>query len=50
MFSISFNPIQDGPFQGCSQMGGGGGGVQKGLLPKICYTYPTVMKRGTLMP
>ena len=42
----NLNPIQDGLFRGCSRMGG-----QKGpLLPKICNTYPTMMKLGTLMP
>ena len=52
------NPIQDGHFWGCSRMGGdGGGGVPRGgggggggggqkdpTLPKICHTYPTMMK------
>ena len=42
------NPIQDGLFLGCSQMGREGG--QKGLLPKICHTYPTMMKLGTVIP
>ena len=36
------NTIQDGSFRGCSGMGG-----QKGLLPKICLTYHTMMKLGT---
>ena len=28
----------------------GGGGGQKGLpLPKICHTYPTMMKLGTVI-
>ena len=35
----SFNPIQDGLFRGCSQMGG-----QKG------HTYYTMMKLGTVIP
>ena len=30
------NPIQDGPFRGCSRM--------DGALPKICNTYPIMMK------
>ena len=49
---ISLNPIQDGLFWGCSRMGeDGGGGWQKGPpLPKICYTFPTMMKLGTLIP
>ena len=45
----SINPIQDGHFRGCSWMMGEGG--QKGiLLPKICHTYPTMMKLGTVTP
>ena len=45
------NPIQDGHFWGCSRMGGDGGGGGGGgpgqkdpTLPKICHTYPTMMK------
>ena len=41
------NPIQDGPFRGCSRMEGG---AQKGLLPKICHTCPTTMKFDTPIP
>ena len=26
------------------------GGEQKGPLPKICLTYPTMMKLGTVIP
>ena len=44
----SINPIQDGHFWGCSRMGGGG--REKAPLPKICHTYPTVMKLGTVIP
>ena len=40
-------PIQDGLFRGCSGIGGGEGG--KPLLPKICQTYPTMMKHSTVM-
>ena len=40
-----FNPIRDGLFRGCSRMGG-----KKVPLPKICYTYPTKMKLGTVIP
>ena len=40
------NPIQDGPFRDCSWIGGG----QKGPLPKICHTYPAMMKLGTVIP
>ena len=39
-----FNPIKDGPFRGCSRMGGQNGS------PKICSTYPTMMKLGTVIP
>ena len=44
---MAFNTIQDGRFWGCSWMGGRGG---KGPLPKICHTYPTMMKLGTVIP
>ena len=44
---LSINPIPDGPFWGCLQMGGGG---PKRPIPKICNTYPTMMKLGTLIP
>ena len=40
----NFNPIQGGLFWGCSWMGGWG---QKGPLPKICHTYPAIMKLGS---
>ena len=40
------NSIHDGPFRGLLT----DGGVQKGLLPKICQTYPTKIKLGTVMP
>ena len=41
----SLNPIQDGLFWGCSRIGGGGGGAKS---PKICRTYPTMMKLAQL--
>ena len=28
---------------------GGWGGAKKALLPKICHTYPTMMKLGTVI-
>ena len=34
------NPIQDRPFRGCSRMRG----------PKICPTYPAMIKLGTIIP
>ena len=42
----NINPIQDGLFRGCSRMGG----PFWGPLFKICHTYPTMMKRGTVKP
>ena len=44
---MSFNPIQDGHFRGCSWMGGGG--AKRPPLPKICHTYPTMIKLGTVI-
>ena len=41
-----FNPNQDGLCSGFSQMGGG----KKAPLPKICHTYPKMMKLGTVIP
>ena len=43
----SFNPIQDGLFPGCSRMEGG---LKRLPLPKICHTYPTMMKLGSIIP
>ena len=43
-----FNPIQDGLFRGCSKMREGVGG-QKDLLTKICHTYLTIIKLGTVI-
>ena len=40
------NPIRHERFLGCSRMGGG----QKSPLPKICPTYPTMVKLGTFLP
>ena len=42
----SFYPIQDGPFLGLLMNGGG----KKSPLPKICQTYPAMMKLGTVIP
>ena len=38
--------IKDEPFLGFSKKGAG----QKGLLPKICHTYLTKTKLGTVIP
>ena len=46
---VLVNPIQDGLFRGCSRIGGGGTGAKRPPLSKICHTYPTVMKLGTLI-
>ena len=46
---IRLNPIQYGYFRGCSRMGGRGW-AKRPLLPKICHTYPTMKKLGTLIP
>ena len=43
---LDLNPIQDGPFRGCSSMGRG---KKDPLLSKICHTYPTMMKLGTVI-
>ena len=40
---LLLNPIQDGHFRGCSRIGGGA------KRPKICHTYPAVMKLGTVI-
>ena len=42
--SCGFNPIQDGLFRGWSRMRE----RQKGPLLKICHTYPSLMKLGTV--
>ena len=42
-----FNPIQDGLFRGYSRIERGS---KKAPLPKICQTYPTMMKIGTAIP
>ena len=39
-----------GFFRAAQGFGVGGGGVQKGPLPKTCHTYPTMMKLGTVIP
>ena len=38
-------------FFGAAHGGGGGGaGAKRPPLPKICHTYPTMMKLATFMP
>ena len=41
------NPIQDGRFWDCSRIGGGGAFWPP--FPKICHTYTTIMKPGTVI-
>ena len=45
--AAAVSPSQDGPFgaaQGC------GGVPNRPRFPKICHTYPALMKLGTVMP
>ena len=44
---IAINPIQE--FSGLLT-DGGGGGCKKSPLPKICHTYPKMMKLATVIP
>ena len=39
--ATSLHPIQDGHVRGSSGWGGGG---KKAPIPKICHTYPIMMK------
>ena len=45
---LSINPIQDGLFWDCSRMGEAK--KPPPALPKICCTYPTMMKLGIVIP
>ena len=51
--SLNVNPIQDGHFRGCSRMRGEGAKRPPSLKSvthtKICHTYPTMMKIGTVI-
>ena len=49
IFACTFNPLQDELFRGCSLIWKGGGD-RKAPIPKICHTYPTMMKLGTVVP
>ena len=44
--AYGFNPIQDGHLRGCSR---NGEGTKMPPLPKICHTYPTMKKLGTVI-
>ena len=35
---------------GVADVMGGGGGAKRPSLPKICHTYPTKTKLGTVIP
>ena len=50
LWKRNFNPVQDGPFWGCSQVDGGGGEANRPPLPKICHTNPTMMKFDIVIP
>ena len=50
IFRCLFNSIQDEPFRGCSRMGGLKSHPPPPFLFKICHTYPTMMKLGTVIP
>ena len=39
-----------GIFEAAYGLGGGGRGAKRPPIPKICHTYPTVMKLGTAIP
>ena len=45
MLQWGVSTIQNGLFGGCSQIGG----AKRPPLPKICHTYPTMMKLGTII-
>ena len=42
------NPIQDGPFRGCSRMRGKEG-AKSTPFSQICFTYAIIMKLGTVI-
>ena len=45
MLQWGVSNIQNGLFEGCSQIGG----AKRPPLPKICHTCPAMMKLGTIM-
>ena len=45
MYFYILNHIQNGLFGGYSWMGG-----KRSPFPKICHTYPTMLKLGTVIP
>ena len=46
-FETIINPIQDGLFRDYSRMGRA---KKAPLLLKLCHSYPTMTKRGTVIP
>ena len=50
LFLIYINPIQNGLFWVWSRMGRMGAKSPPPPVPKICDTYPTMMKLGTVIP
>ena len=47
---LFINQIRNWLFWGSSRIGGGGGGGKKpSPIPKICHSYPTLMKLGTVI-
>ena len=44
---LLIDSIQEGPFWGCSRMEGA---AKRTSLPKICHTYPAMMKFGAIIP
>ena len=53
VLTVTLTLLRMGFFGGCSRMGGGGGGgrvCKKVPLPKICHTYPIMMKLDTVIP
>ena len=44
------NPFQDGPFRRLHADGIGGGAKSPLPFLKICHTYPTMKKLGTVIP
>ena len=44
--NLIINLIQNSPCRGCLWIGG----LKGPSLPKMCYTYPTMIKLGTITP
>ena len=46
---VNINPIQDWAFLGLLTDERGGGRTKSPHLSKVCHTYPTLMKLGTVI-